>query len=127
MNWLILLYFLELGYSPFYGSLNVLPDNYESIINRNVYYIHFNAEVVVLDHLFIGGSTKIFIQSKKESYQSYPIENDFLFKAGLRFNNLELGFRHQCNHPVLSYGVSSEGKSYGGFEEFYIRISSKYQ
>ena len=125
MNWLILLYFLEIGFAPQYQSLNVIRFDNESIVNENVYYIHFDTEVVILDHLFIGGSTKIFIQPEYKSYQFYPIENDFLFKTGLRFKNLEAGFRHQCNHPVSSYGVQSQGKSYGGFEEFYIRISSK--
>jgi len=122
MNWLILLYFLELGYAPFYGSLNTIP--YEQTRNENIYYIHFDAEVLILDHLFIGGSTKIYIQPVIDSYQFYPIENDFLFKAGLRFKHLEAGFRHQCNHPGDSFGVQSQGKSYGGFEELYIRISN---
>ena len=125
MNWLILLYFIELGYSPFYNSMNVLPKTYESIRNENVYYIHLDAEVLILDHFFIGGSTKIFTQSKNKSYKFYPIENDFLFKAGLRFDNIEAGFRHQCNHPVLSNGVQSQGKSYGGYEEFYIRLTNE--
>lgn len=124
MDWLILLYFLELGYSPFYGSLNVIPSNYEYIRNENVFNITLDTEVVIFDHLFIGGSTKTYMQSVKESYQFFPIENDFLFRTGLRFQNLEAGFCHQCNHPILSSGVASQGKSYGGFEEFYIRISN---
>ena len=124
MNWLILLYFLELGYSPFYSSLNVLP--YEYTRNENVYYIHFDAEVLILNHFFIGGSTKIFIQSNDANHNFFPIENDYLFKTGLRFDNIETGFRHQCNHPGDSFGVQSQGKSYGGFEEFYIRISSEF-
>jgi len=124
MNWLILLYFIELGYSPFYQSINIIPSDYEDIRNENVYYIHFDAEILVLNHIFIGGSTKIFIQSQNDSYQFFPLENDFLFKTGLRFNNIEAGFRHQCNHPILSNGVQSQGKSYGGFEEFYIKISN---
>ena len=126
MNWLILLYFIELGYSPFYSSVNVIPADYESIRTENVYYIHFDTEILMFDNFFIGGSTKIFIQPQNDSYQFYPIENDFLFKAGLRLKNIEAGFRHQCNHPILSNGVQSEGKSYGAFEEFYIRISNKY-
>lgn len=125
MNWLILLYFLELGYSPIYQSINVLEEQYDYTENLNVYYIHFDAEVLMFDHFFIGGSTKTYIQPKKESYQFYPIENDYLFKAGLRFDNLEIGFRHQCNHPSLSNGVQSQGKSYGGFEEFYVRIEKR--
>ena len=124
MNWLILLYFLELGYSPIYQSVNTLP--YEYTQNENIYYVHFDAEVLMLDHLFIGGSTKIFMQPVKDNYQFFPIENDFLFKAGLRFKNIEAGFRHQCNHPILSNGVSSQGKSYGVFEEFYVRVSNEF-
>ena len=124
MNWLILLYFLELGYSPIYQSVNTLP--YEYTRNENIYYVHFDTEVLMLDHFFIGGSTKIFMQPVKDNYQFFPIENDFLFKAGLRFKNIEAGFRHQCNHPILSNGVSSQGKSYGGFEEFYVRVSNEF-
>lgn len=125
MNWLILLYFLELGYSPFYQSLNVIPDERYYIRNENVYYVHFGAEIVILDHFFIGGSTKIFIQPDATGYDFFPIEDDHLFNAGLRFENIEAGFRHQCNHPGDSAGVQSQGKSYGGFEELYIKISSK--
>ena len=124
MSWLILLYFIEFGYSPIYQSINVLPSDYEFIKNEHVYYIHFDAEILILDHLFFGGSNKISVQPENESYQFYPVESDFLFKAGLRFDKIEAGFRHQCNHPVLSAGVQSQGKAYGGFEEFYIRISN---
>ncbi len=126
MNWLILLYFIELGYSPIYQSINIIPSDYEYIRNENVYYIHFDIEVLILDHFFIGGSTKIFMQPDYKSYQFFPIENDFLFKVGFRFDKIETGFRHQCNHPIMNSGVQSQGKSYGGFEEFYIRISSEF-
>lgn len=125
MNWLILLYFIELGYSPFYQSLNILPSDYEFIRNENVYYIHFDVEVVLFDHIFIGGSIKTFIQPDATGYEFFPIENDYLFKAGLRFKNIEAGFRYQCNHPGDSAGVQSQGKSYGGFEELYIRLEVK--
>jgi len=32
MGWLVLLYFLELGYAPFYNSVNVISDEYEQIL-----------------------------------------------------------------------------------------------
>lgn len=126
MNWLILLYFLEIGYAPIYSSFNVLPNELNYTANENVYYINFDAELILLDHFFIGGSTKTYIQPVKADYQFFPIENDFLFKAGFRLKTLELGFRHQCNHPVGNFSIQTQGKSYGGFEEFYIRISNKY-
>jgi len=126
MNWLILLYFIELGYSPFYNSLNVLPNTYEQILNENVYYIEFDAEVILLDYIFIGGAFKTFIQPNNRDYDFFPIENNYLFKTGLRYKKLEAGFRHLYIHPGLSSGVVSQGQSFGAYEEFYIRISSEF-
>ena len=126
MNWIILIYFLELGYSPFYQSLNVMEES--SRINaENIYYITLDAEVVILDHLFIGGAVKTYFQDQKDNYTFYPFEADYLFKAGLRFGPLELGFRHLCLHPVRPYEMyyQPQGSTDGAYEEFYIRISSK--
>lgn len=126
MNWLILLYFIELGYAPIYQSANTLPDSYEFIQNENVYYINFNVEVLMFNHFFIGGSDKIYFQSNSNSYDFLPVESNFLFKTGLRYEKIELGFRHQCKHPLISKGINWEGTSFGGYEEFYIRISNEF-
>ena len=126
MNWLILLYFIELGYSPFYQSLNVMEES--SRINaENIYYITLDAEVVILDHLFVGGAVKTYIHST-DSYDYFPFEADYLFKAGLRFGPLEAGFRHFCLHPVRPYEMyyQPQGSTDGAYEEFYIRISSEF-
>ena len=127
MNWIILIYFLELGYSPFYQSLNVMEES--SRINaENIYYITLDAEVVILDHLFIGGAVKTYFQDQKDNYTFYPFEADYLFKAGLRFGPLEAGFRHFCLHPVRPYEMyyQPQGSTDGAYEEFYIRISSEF-
>ncbi len=127
MNWLILLYFIELGYSPFYQSLNVMEES--SRINaENIYYITLDAEVVILDHLFIGGAVKTYFQDLKNNKSYYPFEADYLFKAGLRFGPLEVGFRHFCLHPVRPYEMyyQPQGSTDGSYEEFYIRISSEF-
>ena len=127
MNWLILLYFIELGYSPFYDSINVMDESNIRIRTENTYYITLDTEVVILDHLFIGGAVKTYFNDKLESYDFSPFESDYLFKAGLRFNNLEVGFRHFCLHPVRPYEMyyQPQGSTDGSYEEFYIRISSK--
>lgn len=126
MNWLILLYFLEFGYSPFYQSANILSDQYEYIRNENVYYVDLDAEIVILDHLFIGGTIKTYIQPNNNEQEFIPIQMNYLIKTGLRLNNIEIGFRHFCMHPVLSIGMDIYNKSYSGYEEFYIRISSEF-
>ena len=128
MNWLILLYALELGYAPHYASLNALNENDYLIRNESVYYITMDAEIIILDHLFIGGAVKTYINPIEDTYQYFPFEADYLFKAGLRFDNLELGFRHFCLHPVRPYEMyyQPQGSTDASYEEFYIRISNKY-
>ncbi len=125
MDWLILLYFLELGFAPKYQSVNMIPTERHSIKNENVYYIDFDAEVLILNYFFIGGSAKTFIQPNNKGNDFYPIQMDYLFKTGFRYKNIQVGFNHFCTHPGLSKDIVSRGTSYGGYEEFYIRISSR--
>ena len=124
MTWLILLYFIELGYSPFYGSLNT--NDY--LQDQNIYYINMDAEVIILDHLFIGGAVKTYFNDKSDSYMFSPFEADYLFKAGLRYKNIEIGFKHFCLHPVRPYEMyyQPQGSTDASYEEFYIRISNNY-
>ena len=127
MNWLILLYFIELGYSPFYKSFNVLPVDNQLILNESVMYITIDSELVLFDHLFIGGAVKTYFQDLKDNKSYFPFEADYLFKAGMRFGPLEAGFRHFCLHPVRPYEMyyQPQGSTDGAYEEFYIRISSQ--
>ncbi len=126
MNWLILLYFLELGYSPFYDSRNASEIDNIRIRNESIYYVTMDAEVVILDHLFIGGAIKTYIHGTID-YEFWPFELDFLFKAGLRYKNIEFGFRHFCLHPVRPYEMyyQPQGSTDGSYEEFYIRIEKR--
>ena len=127
MNWLILLYFLELGYSPFYDSRNVTPVDNIRIKTDSVLYVTLDTEIVVFDHFFIGGAVKTYMKNKATDRSFLPFETDYLLKAGLRYKNLELGFRHFCLHPVRPYEMyyQPQGSADGAYEEFYIRISSK--
>ena len=99
MNWLVLLYFLELGYAPFYGGANIN----ELFVDQNVFYVNMEMESIILNHIFIGGALKTYVTDKKGSYSFVPFEADYLFKVGFRYKNLELGFRHLCLHPVRPY------------------------
>ncbi len=127
MNWLVILYFIELGYSPFYDNLNSLPTEVKHIRNESVLYITLDAEIQLFNSVFIGGAVKTYFQDDTTDYSYLPFEADYLFKAGLRFGPLELGFRHFCLHPVRPYEMyyQPQGSTDGSYEEFYIRISNK--
>lgn len=126
MNWLILLYFLELGYAPYYGSLNVLPDSKNEEITMNLGFIMFGAEIEIGGIIFFRGSTKTFIQEKNDSYRFVPFENDYMFGAGIKLKNIEAGYRTMCLHPGSPMNIYYErpGSTDASYEEIYIRISN---
>jgi len=115
---------LELGYAPTYKSLNITPVTADIDVANNIGYVLFEAEVLILNTLFIGGVTKTYIQTTNTFTKYHPFENDYLFNAGLKLWNLEIGYRHLCLHPsrpyeiVYQYNQSTDG----WYDEFYIRI-----
>jgi len=98
--------------------------------NRNVYpaisfYGDFNFEVQMFDnHLFYGLGNKIYIWKIKGNKTFKPDAVNFIFFAGLRFNNnIELGFRHYCEHPIKSWAHGNEPAIFERwYEEIYIKI-----
>lgn len=120
MSWLILLYAIELGFAPVYQSTNVIPGI------EQVYYIDMDVEIIVQNFFFVGGDWKTYFQPCEAGHSFYPVEARYTFNTGLRYKNIEIGFEHQCIHPVVSGGADLLRERYGGHEEIYIRISNKY-
>jgi hypothetical protein len=92
--------------------------------------IKLEAEIVVADWFFIGGSVK--------SLTGFPVNDrcqivgvDYIFTTGVRLGeNFEIGFRHECDHPVNQYywvdGLSDYFQSYEKTkEEIYIQFKGK--
>ena len=127
MNWIALFFAIELGFAPSYANLNVVPLNAELDVTENIGYVLFDAEVVVWDKLFIGGATKTYVQTTKDIFNFHPFESDYLLNTGLRFGQLEIGYKHFCLHPtrpleiVYQYSQSTDVS----YKEFYIRMEVK--
>ena len=122
MNWLILLYFLELGYAPYYGTLN----NSVQLQDENIFYVNMDVELVTFDYFFIGGAVKTYVNDKPGDYKFMPFESDYMFRVGFRYKNIEAGFKHFCLHPVRPMEIYYEpqGSTDASYEELYIRISN---
>lgn len=91
--------------------------------------IAFSGEIEILDTVFIGGSisTNMSIKTNKNASFS-PSDVWYSFNAGLRFNNIEIGFRHNCCHPLYTY-IQTTGIddvfAEGAYEETYIRFKGE--
>lgn len=99
------------------------------------YYTELDAEVLLFEHIFIGGAVTTRSRTAREKYgipyNFSPFTDEYLFKAGIRFGNVEIGFRHLCTHPVIPYinsvrQVNRTPITYeGAYEEIYLRFEGR--
>lgn len=56
-----------------------------------------------------------------------PFQMTFVFRAGLDFGNVKLGYEHSCFHPMQPYatiiGNEIKPKYEGGYNKIFVRIT----
>jgi len=98
---------------------------YNRLISAPQFYTNMYAELVLMDTFFLGaGMTSYFKDNSDTPYMS-PQRMNYLFTFGLRWEWLELGFRHTCIHPVVTLIPTPQPLWEGAYEEIYIRAEFK--
>lgn len=114
----------EAGYLP--ANSWILHET-EYTDNSN-FYASFNARLLLLDLIFVGGSVRSNFSSTESLDKFYPSDNWYGFESGIIIGGFEAGVRHSCFHPVMPY-VYSEGigktNIEGAYTEIYIKFSGK--
>jgi hypothetical protein len=112
-------FFLEAGYMPSdqYRINSVFADTPH-------FYTNFDARITLAGALFVGGGMMChFIADPNATISFFPYTMDFRFYAGLRLGGFELGFRHNCYHPLTVWGATLSTNDAAN-EQFYIRFSA---
>ena len=110
---------LELGFVP----VNTMID----YINDDSFkgYVTLEAGFRIIDIIYINTETHIFIEASGSSYNFYPHQANFIFDAGVNLSdNINIGFRTRCFHPILNSNKIPSGY-FGGGNEFYFRIKGE--
>ena len=121
MTWLAFAFALELGILPINDW--VIYDPPAVVFEQPEFYQQLEARVILWEHLFAGGKVRIY-DWVNEGGGFWPNQGAFTFETGLTFQGLELGFRHFCTHPIMSYleYVPVDVKYEGAYEEVYLRL-----
>ncbi len=125
MNWLALIFALEVGWLPNGGfALYEVPQVIEV---TGSFYTDLQAEVVAWDHLYIGGGMRTFMWSSEGDWTFWPHSTLYNFGAGLRWGPMELGWRHFCAHPVMPYSILYDPvlRGEGAWDEIFLRFTGK--
>lgn len=94
-------------------------------------YTQVEVEIELLDIVFLGGSfrTPFVGVDPYEGVPNFkPISIYYGFTGGVRFGGFEIGIRHKCAHPLVTYTSPSKLDDRvleGGYNEFYFKIETK--
>ena len=116
MTILLLIFSLEMGLSN--------PLNFHDLDN----YTQLEVGFEIYELVFIRSHLKTYQMLAHTGYSFNPFQANYLFEIGCYpVEWLEIGFRHYCNHPIISsrtYTPAAESVLDRG-EELYFKISGE--
>lgn len=125
MRLLWLLFALEVGAVTQPGW--VVNGFYEQPEPGPVYYTEFEADVTLLEVLFLNTTLRTDVKPVNSLLSWSPFWVTYAITLGLRVGPVEMGWRHLCTHPmqpyITYYGVSVPVLE-GSFDEVYLRFEA---
>lgn len=79
------------------------------------------------DHngLYFGGAmTNIFTKDPQSNYEFSPLQDIYTVDAGIRWDELTIGYEHNCTHSVendIGSQVVSE-ELFGSYDKFFVKL-----
>jgi len=96
------------------------------------YFVDIDFELQIPISLVKGGTEMFYIGSSIENqfikapkfWGMAPRYDEYIFNAGVRFFELEIGFEHMCFHPVMVSSLPTT-KYFSSYDKIYISIDGK--
>ncbi len=80
--------------------------------------------------VFAGGSVRTDMQPNSVGNYN-PHWATYDFSAGIRFREVEIGYRHRCTHPIQTYLTNQQllrsPVLEGSYDEIYVRIAADHK
>lgn len=122
MNWLTLSWWLTLAVVPQYEPGLVVQDSAVMTPINGAYRTEFGINAVLLDHVKLTSSMDArMIMFRPTVWR--PFEASYRIGVSIFAKGIELGIRHECIHPVISWPQPIEGR-FGSTTELFVTIGS---
>jgi hypothetical protein len=101
MGWIVLSWALTVGSVPQqYQEINFIPNNnIQTAYPSTMAEVELSAEI--LNHLKLWGSVKTFQYLHLNEMYCSPYRSDYAVGISIYNKIMEIGIRHECDHPVI--------------------------
>ena len=128
MEWILFIIQLEMGFTP---NAYFAEDNNDYTYYELPIYIEVSPEFVFFDLLKVGGTMRVnmFNTSTAERLNFTPVELSSLFYIEFNYEELTIGWRHLCSHPIIpwnDYGYPGQDSN-KAYDQLYIRFRAEFK
>lgn len=79
------------------------------------------------NQFFIGAETESqFFPNSKSVFNFSPWQDTYIFNAGVRFLGMELGYHHECVHPIIVQDRLETSSYFSGYDKVYAKVSGSF-
>jgi hypothetical protein len=128
MQWLILAFALQLGYTPNNSAVLYTPPPF--VLNQAAQgIISMDVEARLWGVLYLGGDLGVTVWNcPSDGIPSFwPDRLQSTVRAGIRFGGIEIGWSHLCTHPVMPYQplINEQAIWDGAYDEIHVKFSGE--
>ncbi len=123
----VLIAILETGWMPRVNIANY--ERNEPVVSDNTFYVKLGTDVS-WKGFYINGAARIVVTKHPISwYEFIPVGLWSTMETGWRNDYINLGWRHECDHPVVVAYQTHPGiiKWEGGWDEIFARVTVRMQ
>lgn len=130
MTWIALLFFVEAGFTPNAQEWNHGNPDLPWLVEREVVSTDVGARLLLFDDLlFVEASVQTLSSPSDHAWTLSPYRDVYQFGGGISWRGFELGWLHECSHPVATNwqepgGTENLGREWA-FDRFYISYEGK--
>jgi len=101
-------------------------------INSNDYFAKIDFQLQIPMSFVKGDGNMVFVGASVDNrfikapsfWGMAPRYDEYIFNAGIRFFEIEIGFEHMCFHPVMVSSLPTD-RYFMGYDKVYFEITGK--
>lgn len=116
---------VDAGYIPQTGYTSWITPVVKQYEYKDIFYLNLDFKYFPVKYIWIGGNANTYMLKDIDYFTFNPFYICYRFNAGVKYNNMELGYEHMCQHPITACGYIFDTilKEDSYYDKFYFKTT----